>query len=162
MMLGGRAAEDLFFGKISTGALSDLERVTKTAYSMITMYGMNSKVGHVSFNDPKGEYGFSKPYSEKTAELIDNEVRLLIENAYQRTLELLTEKRAETEIIAKALLEKEIIFQADLVSLIGKRPFDQKTNYQNFMDSPASDAVEENPEEQPIDEVTDFDQEKDS
>jgi len=134
MMLGGRAAEELFFGKISTGALSDLERVTKTAYGMITIYGMNDKLGNISFSDPQGEYGYHKPYSDHTALLIDNEVMKLIDAAYTRTKELLTKHRVETEKIAKELLEKEIIFQADLEKLIGKRPFDNKTNYQSYMD----------------------------
>lgn len=135
MMLGGRAAEELFFGKISTGAQNDLERVTKTAYSMVTMYGMSDNIGHVSFNDPKGEYGFGKPYSENTAELIDKEVRELIDRAYERTKDLLTERREEAEKIALALLDKEIIFQADLETLIGKRPFDDKTTYESFVES---------------------------
>ena len=95
MTLGGRAAEDIVFGKISTGAQNDLERVTKMAYAMVTIYGMNEKVGHISFNDQNSEYGFNKPYSEKTAEMIDNEVRLLIESAYLRTKELLTEKKGD-------------------------------------------------------------------
>lgn len=126
MTLGGRAAEDIFFGKISTGAQNDLERITKMAYGMVTIYGMNEKVGNVSFNDPKGEYGFTKPYSEKTAQLIDEEVRSMIEGAYVRTKELVEERKGEIETVAKALLEKEILFRSDLEDLIGKRPFDDK------------------------------------
>jgi cell division protease FtsH len=165
MMLGGRAAEDLFFGKISTGALSDLERVTKTAYGMVTMYGMNEKVGNVSFNDPKGEYGFNKPYSDKTAELIDDEVRSMIAAAYERTKELLTKHRDKTETIAKELLEKEIIFQADLEKLIGKRPFDEKTTLQNFIDpdtnqTPKSSVIPAPVEESKGLEISDFDEPK--
>ena len=124
MTLGGRIAEAIFFGKISTGAQNDLERITKLAYSMITIYGMNSKVGHVSFHDPQGEYGYQRPYSEKTAELIDEEVRALIQKAYDITEALLTEKKAELELVAKTLLEKEILFKSDLETLIGRRPFD--------------------------------------
>lgn len=124
MTLGGRIAEDIFFGKISTGAQNDLERITKLAYSMITIYGMNDKVGHVSFHDPQGEYGYQRPYSEKTAELIDQEVRALIQQAYDITKALLTEKKAELEKVAKALLEKEILFKSDLEDLIGRRPHD--------------------------------------
>lgn len=124
MTLGGRIAEDIFFGKISTGAQNDLERITKLAYSMVTIYGMSNKVGHVSFYDPQGEYGFQRPYSERTAELIDIEVRELIQHAYNITKELLTEKKNEIEIVAKALLEKEILFKSDLESLIGRRPYD--------------------------------------
>jgi cell division protease FtsH len=91
---------------------------------MVTIYGMNEKVGHVSFHDPQGEYGYQRPYSEKTAELIDQEVRALIQKAYDVTKNLLSEKRAEVEKVAKALLEKEILFKADLEVLIGPRPYD--------------------------------------
>ena len=134
MTLGGRAAEEVVFKKISTGAQNDLERITKMAYGMVTMYGMNEKIGNVSFNDSQNEYGFGKPYSEHTSELIDEEVRKLIASAYERTKSLLVDKRESLEIIAKELLKKEIIFQSDLEKLIGKRPFDQKTNYQEYMD----------------------------
>ncbi|MEQ9051621.1 MAG: ATP-dependent zinc metalloprotease FtsH, partial [Marinoscillum sp.] len=133
MALGGRVAEDLVFGKISTGALSDLERITKLAYSIVTVYGMNDKIGNVSFYDSKqSEYNFTKPYSDATAELIDKEVKTLIDQAYARTKELLKEKGKELEIIAKELLEKEIIFQGDLDRLIGKRPFENQTTYERF------------------------------
>jgi cell division protease FtsH len=127
MTLGGRAAEEVFFGKVSTGAQNDLERITKTAYAMTTIYGLNEKVGLVSFNDPKGDFGFNRPYSEKTAELIDIEVRNLINSAYKRTLDLIQEKKEQVEIIAKRLLEKEILFRSDLEELIGKRPFEEKS-----------------------------------
>jgi cell division protease FtsH len=135
MALGGRAAEELVFGKISTGALSDLERITKMAYSIVTMYGMNAKLGNISFYDSKGqnEYGFTKPYSEATSQMIDEEVRHIIENAYIRTKELLTERRHELEVIAKELLEKEVLVQEDLERLVGKRPFDAQTTYQAHM-----------------------------
>jgi len=124
MTLGGRAAEQIFFEKISTGAQNDLERITKLAYSMITMYGMSEKVGQVSFHDPQGEYGYQRPYSEVTAQMIDEEVRRLINEAYARTLALLTEKKEQVETVAKELLEKEIIFKADIERLIGVRPYD--------------------------------------
>ena len=123
MTLGGRVAEQIFFGKISTGAQNDLERITKLAYSMITIYGMSAKVGNVSFNDPTGEYGYQRPYSEQTAQIIDQEVRELIDSAYKRTMELLSEKKSELEAVALELLDKEIIFKSDLDRLIGKRPF---------------------------------------
>ncbi|MGK7392942.1 MAG: ATP-dependent zinc metalloprotease FtsH [Candidatus Cyclobacteriaceae bacterium M3_2C_046] len=133
MALGGRAAEDIIFGKISTGALSDLERVTKVAYNMVTVYGMNEKLGNISFYDSKPqEYNFNKPYSEATAELIDVEVKKLVEEAYIKTKQLLIEKKDELEIIARELLDKEIIFQNDLERLIGKRPFEKQTTYQAF------------------------------
>ncbi|MEN9738813.1 MAG: hypothetical protein RLZZ318_847 [Bacteroidota bacterium] len=133
MTLGGRAAEDIIFGKISTGAQNDLERITKMAYAMVTIYGMNDKVGQVSFNDSTGEFAYNKPYSEKTADLIDEEVRLIIQKAYDRTKTLLNERRPELEKLAHELLAKEILFQTDLESIIGKRPFDHKTNYESFV-----------------------------
>ncbi|HAI75549.1 MAG TPA: peptidase M41 [Microscillaceae bacterium] len=134
MTLGGRAAEEIVFGKISTGALSDLERITKMAYSMIAVYGMNDKIGNVSFYDSKqSEYAFTKPYSEDTAKTIDEEVRKLIDGAYERTKKLLSEKREQLELIATELLEKEIIFQNDLERLIGKRPFERETTYQAYV-----------------------------
>lgn len=133
MALGGRVAEDIIFGKISTGALSDLERITKMAYSIVSVYGMNKKIGNVSFYDSKqSEYNFTKPYSDATAELIDQEVKALIESAYERTRQLLTSKKEELEILANELLKREIIFQSDLEELIGKRPFDSPTNYQTY------------------------------
>ncbi|WP_242926812.1 ATP-dependent zinc metalloprotease FtsH [Pontibacter vulgaris] len=131
MALGGRAAEDIVFGKISTGALSDLERITKMAYSIVTMYGMNSKIGNVSFYDSKqSDMAFNKPYSEATAETIDNEVRSIIEAAYERTKQLLMDKRHELELVAQELLQKEILFQNDLERIVGKRPFEGLTTYQ--------------------------------
>ena len=127
MTLGGRASEDIFFGKISTGAQNDLQQITKIAYAMTSVYGMNEKVGNVSFYDPQqGEYNFTKPYSEETSKLIDDEVRKLINEAYFRTKELLKEKRDKVEILAEALLEREVLFQSDVESLIGKRPYEEK------------------------------------
>jgi AFG3 family protein len=126
MTLGGRAAEEIFFGKISTGASNDLQQVTKTAYSMVTVYGMNAKVGNISFYDPTQEQTFTKPYSEETGKIIDEEVRYLVEAAYKRTLALLTERRIQVEQLAKALLEREVLFQSDVETLIGKRPYGEK------------------------------------
>ncbi len=126
MTLGGRAAEEIFFGKISTGASNDLQQITKIAYSMITVYGMNEKIGNVSYYDPSQENQFTKPFSEETGKLIDEEVRKLIEVAYVRTKALLTEKKAAVELLAKQLLEKEVLHQSDVEELIGKRPFEDK------------------------------------
>ena len=124
MALGGRVAEEITFGKISTGALNDLERVTKMAYSMVTVYGMNEKIGPISFHDPgEPEYSFTKPYSEHTARTIDEEVRNIVDKAHKRTQELLLAKKEELEAVAKALLQREIIFQQDLEQLIGLRPY---------------------------------------
>jgi len=133
MTLGGRAAEEIVFGKISTGALSDLERITKMAYSMVSVYGMNDRIGNVSFYDSKqNDYNFQKPYSDATAQIIDEEVKKIIQTAYIRTKKLLKNKLKELEILAKELLEKEIIYQSDLEKLIGKRPFDTKTTYEEY------------------------------
>jgi cell division protease FtsH len=126
MTLGGRASEDIFFGKISTGAQNDLQQITKIAYSMITVYGMNDKVGKVSYYDPNQDNTFTKPYSDETAKLIDEEVRKLIDAAYVRTISLLSDKREEVEKLAKKLLEKEVLFQSDVEALIGKRPYEHK------------------------------------
>ena len=105
MTLGGRAAEEIFFGKISTGAANDLQQITKIAYSMVTAYGMNKKVGNVSFYDPSQENTFTKPFSEETGKIIDEEVRGIIDDAYGRTLKLLTERKHEVEVLAKELLD---------------------------------------------------------
>lgn len=126
MTLGGRASENLFFGKISTGAQNDLQQITRIAYSMVTVYGMNEKVGNVSFYDPAAENSFTKPYSEETSKLIDQEVRKLIDIAYEKTKELLTEKKDKVEKLAEALLLREVLFQSDVEQLIGKRPFEEK------------------------------------
>jgi len=124
--LGGRAAEEVIFGKISTGALSDLEKITKQAYAMITIYGLNSKIGNISYYDSTGanEYGFTKPYSEKTAQTIDEEVSKLIELAYVRAKDILTKNKHLLKQLAEKLLEKEVIFKEDLEIIFGKRPFD--------------------------------------
>jgi cell division protease FtsH len=154
MTLGGRAAEEITFGKISTGALSDLERITKMAYSMVTIYGMNDKIGNISFYDSKqSEYIFNKPYSEATAETIDDEVRKLVSKVYERSKNLLTEKKKELEIVAQELLKKEIIFQSDLEMLIGKRPFEKPTTYQQFTNGTLT-------EQQPQQKETPADKEK--
>jgi cell division protease FtsH len=126
MTLGGRASEDIFFGKISTGAQNDLQQVTKLSYAMVTVYGMNEKVGKVSFYDPNTENVFTKPYSEETGKLIDNEVRKLVDEAYVRTINLLTEKRDKVEKLALALLDREVLHQQDVEDLLGKRPFEEK------------------------------------
>lgn len=128
MTLGGRASEEIFFHKISTGAQNDLQQITKIAYAMVTVYGMNDKIGNISYYDPQqgSEYNFTKPYSDETAKVIDEEVRKLIDSAYERTKNLLTEKREEVEKLAEALLQREVLFQSDVETLIGKRPFEEK------------------------------------
>jgi AFG3 family protein len=126
MTLGGRASEEIFFGKISTGAANDLQQITKIAYSMVTAYGMNEKIGNVSFYDPTQENTFTKPYSEETGKLIDEEVRGIIEEAYRLTKQLLMQRKQEVEILAKELLAKEVLHKSDVEELIGKRPFEEK------------------------------------
>ena len=125
--LGGRAAEEMIFGKISTGALSDLEKITKQAYAMVAYFGMSEKVGNISFYDSTGQtdFGFTKPYSEKTAELIDQEVNLIIAESYVRAKEVLKDNIKGLTELAELLLEKEVIFSEDLERIFGKRKADQ-------------------------------------
>ncbi|MBN1819994.1 MAG: ATP-dependent zinc metalloprotease FtsH [Prolixibacteraceae bacterium] len=126
--LGGRAAEELIFKRISSGAQNDLEKVTKQAYAMVSIFGMSEKVGNVSFYDSTGQsdYSFTKPYSEKTAELIDEEVKIIIDAQYERAKKILKEHAPGHEKLAKKLLEKEVIFSEDLEEIFGKRPWDEK------------------------------------
>lgn len=124
--MGGRAAEQVIFGKISTGALSDLERVTKQAYAMVTVFGLNERIGNLSFYDSTGqsEYMLSKPYSEKTAEIIDEEVKKIVEGVYQRAVNILKENREKLVKVAERLLEKEVIYREDMEEIMGPRPFE--------------------------------------
>ena len=126
--LGGRAAEKVIFDKISTGALSDLEKVTKQARAMVTVYGLNDKVGNLTYYDSSGqnEYGFTKPYSEQTAELIDKEISDIIEEQYQRAIDLLEKNKDKLIELAEVLLKDEVIFKDNLEAIFGKRPFDDK------------------------------------
>jgi len=123
--LGGRAAEKVIFNKISTGALSDLEKVTKQARAMVTIYGLSDKVGNLTYYDSSGqnEYGFTKPYSERTAELIDKEISDIIEEQYQRAIKILEDNKDKLTKLAEVLLEKEVIFKDNLEKIFGKRPF---------------------------------------
>ncbi|SEF88992.1 MULTISPECIES: ATP-dependent zinc metalloprotease FtsH [Flavobacterium] len=125
--MGGRAAEKVTFNRISTGALSDLEKVTKQARAMVTIYGLNEKIGNVTYYDSTGqsEYSFSKPYSEETARIIDEEISLLIESQYQRAIEILEENKDKLNQLANILIEKEVIFKDDLEAIFGKRTFDK-------------------------------------
>jgi ATP-dependent metalloprotease FtsH len=123
--LGGRAAEKVIFDKISTGALSDLEKVTKQARAMVTIYGLSDKVGNLTYYDSSGqsEYGFTKPYSEQTAELIDKEISNIIEEQYDRAVRLLEENKDKLTELAEVLLDKEVIFKDNLEKIFGKRAF---------------------------------------
>ena len=124
--MGGRAAEKVVFDRISTGALSDLEKVTKQARAMVTIYGLNDKIGNITYYDSSGqsEYSFSKPYSEDTAMVIDKEISTLIESQYQRAIDILSENKDKLNMLADILIEKEVIFKDDLEAIFGKRPFD--------------------------------------
>lgn len=126
--LGGRASEEIVFGKISTGALNDLEKVTKQAYNMVVYFGLNKRIGNLSYYDSTGqrEYSFTKPYSEKTAEIIDQEVKKIVEAAYKRALQILKENKEGLTKLATELLEKEVIFGSDLENIFGKRPWDEQ------------------------------------
>lgn len=127
--MGGRAAEEIIFGKVSTGALSDLEKVTKQAYAMVSIYGLNKRIGNRSYYDRGGESTFVKPYSEETARIIDEEASKIIEMAYERAKEILSENRDKLERLARTLLEREVIFKEDLIEIIGKRPFETEETY---------------------------------
>ena len=148
--LGGRAAEQAVFGNISTGALSDLERVTKQAQAMVTIYGLNDKVGNISYYDSSGqsEYSFGKPYSEQTAKLIDEEISKLVETQYERAVNILTENRDKLDALANKLLEKEVIFREDLEEIFGKRAWDPELTEKpvSSLDNPADAGNVLNPE----------------
>ncbi|GBP34002.1 AFG3-like protein 2 [Eumeta japonica] len=139
MTLGGRVSEEIFFGRITTGAQDDLKKITQSAYAQIVHYGMNPKVGNVSFEMPQpGEMVIDKPYSEKTAELIDAEVRQLIDSAYQHTSQLLKLHKDNIEKVAQRLLKQEILSREDMIELLGKRPFPEKSTYEEFVEGTGS------------------------
>lgn len=158
--LGGRAAEEIMFGKISTGALSDLEKVTKQAYAMVSVYGLNERVGNRSYYDSRGENSFTKPYSEETARIIDEEVSAVIERAYERAKDILSSHRDKLEALADSLLQNEVIFREDVERILGARPF--KTDKQLAAPSPEAateaatesapefDTPNEDPSEDPV------------
>ena len=145
--MGGRAAEKIIFDTISTGALSDLEKVTKQARAMVTVYGLNDKIGNVTYYDSSGqsEYGFTKPYSEVTAQTIDKEISDLIEGQYQRAITILKENKDKLTKLAERLLEKEVIFKDDLEEIFGKRPFEKET--QSELSQEETEVTPENKEE---------------
>ena len=124
--LGGRAAEKIIFNKISTGALSDLEKVTKQARAMVTVYGLNEKVGNLTYYDSSGNDAFVKPYSENTAKTIDEEISKMIELQYQRAIDILDNNKEKLTVLAELLLEKEVIFKDDLIKIFGVRPFEEE------------------------------------
>lgn len=135
MTLGGRVSEEIFFKRITTGAQDDLKKVTESAYAQIVRFGMNKKVGNVSFE--AGDQ-FSKPYSEQTAQMIDEEARALIDGAHKRTTELLLKHKADVEKVAERLLKNEILSRDDMIELLGKRPFPEKSTYEEFVEGTGS------------------------
>jgi cell division protease FtsH len=141
--LGGRAAEQVVFGNISTGALSDLERVTKQAQAMVTIYGLSDAVGNLSYYDSSGqqEYSFGKPYSEETAKLIDKEISKIVESQYQRAVEILSTHRNKLDALASKLLDKEVIFREDLEEIFGKRAWDPELTEQPLSATTENDTV---------------------
>ncbi|KAJ3013666.1 UNVERIFIED_CONTAM: AAA ATPase afg3 [Siphonaria sp. JEL0065] len=141
MTLGGRVAEQVFFKSITTGASDDLQKVTKMAYGQVATYGMNERVGTLSYSRPDQEQQFVKPYSEETAKMIDEEVRKLVAGAYQRTVELITEKKPEVELIAQRLLEKEVLGREDMIALLGARPHGEHGIAIEYLGSTKKDAV---------------------
>lgn len=144
--LGGRAAEEIMFGKISTGALSDLEKVTKQAYAMVSIYGLNKRVGNISYYDSQGRDAFMKPYSEERAKVIDEEVSKLIEEQYQRALDILRTNKDKLVELADKLLTDEVIFKEDLESIFGKRPWDKAEDMASVENEKPTDAEQPNPE----------------
>jgi ATP-dependent Zn protease len=149
--LGGRAAEQIAFGRISTGALSDLEKVTKQAYAMVSIYGLNERIGNISFYDPQGNSAFVKPYSDDTAKVIDEEVSKMVEGQYQRALQILTDNMDKLTALAEKLLKHEVIFKEDLVEIFGKRQWDKEEEVKPVVE----ESVEEPTTEQKTDETQD-------
>jgi len=143
--VAGRASEEVYFGKVSTGALNDLEKVTKQAYAIVVYFGLNKEIGNISYYDSSGqnEFAFQKPYSEKTAEVIDQEVRGIVQSAYERAKKIINENREKLENLAQLLLEREVIFREDLETIFGKRPYDKEED-KKFL-SPAPQSQETDP-----------------
>ncbi|KAJ3111855.1 AAA ATPase afg3 [Phlyctochytrium bullatum] len=150
MTLGGRVAEKIFFDSITTGAQDDLQKVTKMAYAQISTYGMNEKIGNVSFADNQEQQQFQKPYSDDTAKMIDDEARALIAAAYTRTTDLLKEKRDQVELIAKTLLEKEVLSREDMIRLLGPRPWPEPGSYVQYLGLPDNKDIIEKQKNSPL------------
>jgi cell division protease FtsH len=141
--LGGRAAEQIAFGRISTGALSDLEKVTKQAYAMVSIYGLNERIGNISFYDPQGNSAFVKPYSDDTAKVIDEEVSKMVEGQYQRALQILSENIDKLTELAEKLLKHEVIFKEDLIEIFGKRQWEKEEEVKPVVEESAEEPTTE-------------------
>lgn len=143
MTLGGRVAEEIFFKSITTGAQNDLVKITKTAYSQVTNYGMSDKVGNISFGEESNRGELMKPYSESTGRIIDEEVKRIVDEAYKRTVELITKHRGDVEKVAKMLLEREVIGREDMISMLGERAFKEPGAYLDYLGGTVDSKVEE-------------------
>ena len=145
-LMAGRASEEIVFGRISTGALNDIERATKMAQALVTYYGMSPEVGNISFYDStgQGDYALTKPFSEKTAETIDREVRRMVEEAYSKAKELLLSHREQLDQLATQLYEKEVLFREDLERIYGPRPWEEKENTPEINETPEAPELPEN------------------
>lgn len=146
MALAGRASEKVFFGNVTTGASDDLRRVTEIVHQLVSTYGMSDKVGQLSYPKNQNQFGQSdRLYSESTAQLIDSEVKLMVDNAYQRTLDLMVENKKSVELVAELLLEKETITNSDVAELIGERPHSSGKEYEEYLtwQKSSRDVVEE-------------------
>jgi len=141
--LGGRAAEKLFFDSVTTGASDDLDKVTKMAYAMVTQYGFSKKIGQVNFSNMSD--GMNKPYSEETGRLIDDEVKRIVDEQWERTYNLLSDKKDILEKLALQLLEKETIERQDLIECLGARPFKEMTTYEEYVDETSSKDTDNTP-----------------
>jgi ATP-dependent Zn protease len=149
-LLGGRAAEKVMFNKVSTGALSDLERVTKQAQAMVTIFGLNDRLGNISYYDSgSGEYAFQKPYSEHTAQIIDEEISKMIEGQFERAVDILKKNQDKLERLAAQLLEKEVIFKEDLETIFGKRQWEKEEPVVKKVEEKTTTALPESPVVQP-------------
>lgn len=150
MALAGRASEQITFGRVTTGAADDLRRVTQIVYQMVSVYGMNERVGQLAF--PKEDGQMEKMYSDHTAQVIDEEVRLIVDEAYKRTLQLMEDKKEQVCLVAELLLQKETITNGDVTQLIGARPFVQSKEYEQYVQAGWGKGLERNREAEPAEE----------
>merc|ERR1719198_2558719 len=158
MMLGGRIAEKIFFDNISTGAQDDLQKVTRLAYGIVTVYGMTDKIGHMSYPQPQdGQMNSTRPYSEEVASIVDEEVRQIVWFAYDRTYELLTEKKELAAALAQRLLEKEVILREDVIEILGERIWKDAMTYQEIVNENAKKYVETDADDLPPPEEAEVD-----